>query len=459
MGNNRLLKMSAKLFEPVDVASLVFFRVTFGLIMLWEAFRLWPAIERNYLQPIFHFKYFGFGWVKVPPGNGMYFLLGLLAVLALLITFGLFYRVAAILFFFGFTYFFLLEWAFYLNHFYLVCLLSFLLIFIPCHRSFSLDALINPKIRSHVIPVWSLWLLRFQIGIVYFYGGLAKLNPDWLAGTSMRAWLPARTHYPLVGQFFNQEWVFYLFSYGGLGFDLLIVPLLLYRRTRPFAYTFAVIFHLMNAYSFRIGIFPWLMMAATLLFFPPDWPRQLLAKVQRKESPLEDEATSMPEISPFYRLITTHALILYLAFQLLMPFRQGLYPGSSSWTQEGYFFSWNMMLDTKRQKIIFNVTDPKSGRKREFSRERLRDDMLTGRQFRKMASNPDKIVQFSHYLAERFREKGYPDVEVRARVLFSLNGRPPQLLIDPNVDLAKVKRRVWPPAEWILPLTEETRTR
>jgi len=176
------------------------------------------------------------------------------------------------------------------------------------------------------------------------------LNPDWLAGTSMRAWLPARTHYPLVGQFFNQEWVFYLFSYGGLGFDLLIVPLLLYRRTRPFAYTFAVIFHLMNAYSFRIGIFPWLMMAATLLFFPPDWPRQLLAKVQRKESPLEDEATSMPEISPFYRLITTHALILYLAFQLLMPFRQGLYPGSSSWTQEGYFFSWNMMLDTKRQK-------------------------------------------------------------------------------------------------------------
>jgi len=457
MRNNRLLKMSAKLFEPVDVASLVFFRMTFGLIMLLEVFRYLPHIERYYLLPKFHFKYYGFGWVKVPPGNGMYFLFGLLAVLALFITFGLFYRMAAILFFFGFTYFFLLEWAYYLNHFYLVCLLSFLLIFIPCHRSFSLDALINPKIRSHVIPAWSLWLLRFQVGIVYFYGGLAKLNPDWLGGEPMRTLLAARMYYTphFVAQFLTEEWVVYLFSYGGVGFDLLIVPLLLFRKTRPFGYLWVIIFNLLNAYLFSLGIFPWLMMAATLLFFPPNWPRQLLARVQRKESPLDHEAASLPEISPFYRLITTHGIILYLAFQLLMPFRQGLYPGSSSWTQEGYFFSWNMMLDTKRHKIVFNVTDPKGGRKREFPSERLRDNILTGRQFRKMSSNPDMIVQFSHFLAERFRKKGFPDGEIRARVNVSLNGRPYQLLIDPEVDLAKVKRRLWPPAPWILPLNEE----
>jgi len=133
------LKVSTKLFEPVDIASLVFFRVTFGLIMLWEALRYLPHIECFYLLPIFHFKFYGFGWVKVPPGNGMYYLLGSLAVLAILITIGLFYRVASTLFFVGFTYLFLLERAYYLNHWYLICLLSFLLIFIPCHRSFSLD--------------------------------------------------------------------------------------------------------------------------------------------------------------------------------------------------------------------------------------------------------------------------------------------------------------------------------
>jgi len=152
---------------------------------------------------------------------------------------------------------------------YLVSILSFLLILIPCHRSFSLDALINPKSRSQFVPAWSLWLLRAQIGIPYFYGGLAKLNPDWLRGEPMRTWLAELTSIPLVGQFLTEEWVVYLFSYGGLGFDLLIIPLLLFRKTRVIAFVASVMFHLTNAYIFNIGIFPWLMIPATLIFFPP----------------------------------------------------------------------------------------------------------------------------------------------------------------------------------------------
>jgi len=458
MYSKLLNKVSHKLFEPVDVASLVFFRVAFGLIMLWGMFRFWPGIEIHYLLPLFHFKYYGFGWVKVPPGNGMYFLFGLLAVLALLITFGLFYRLAATFFFFGFTYFFLLERAYYLNHFYLVCLLSFLLIFIPCHRSFSLDALINPKIQSHVIPAWSLWLLRFQVGIVYFYGGLAKLNPDWLGGEPMRTWLATRADYPVLGQFFTEEWFVYLFSYGGLSFDLLIVPLLLFRKTRMLGYIWALMFHLLNAFLFRIGIFPWLMIAASLLFFSPDWPRQLLARVQRKESPPEHEAASMPEISSFYRLLTTHAFILYLAFQLLIPLRHHLYPGNASWTDEGHRFAWRMLLAEKKSQITFYVTDPKTNRTRQYTTENILG-ILNKHQNQSMASETDMILQFSHYLAERFRKKGFPDVEVRARVNVSLNGRPPQLMIDPEVDLAKMKLRLWPPAPWILPLNQEKQTR
>ena len=147
MRDKTLLKEPIKLSEPVDSASLVFFRVSFGLIMLWEVFRYWPRIERKYINPTIHFKYYGLSWIEVLPGDGMYYLFIFMGVLASFITLGFFYRLASTLFFFSITYVFLLDMAYYLNHMYLVCLLSFLLIFIPCHRSFSLDALRHPKTR------------------------------------------------------------------------------------------------------------------------------------------------------------------------------------------------------------------------------------------------------------------------------------------------------------------------
>jgi hypothetical protein len=61
-------------------------------------------------------------------------------------------------------------------------------------------------------------------------------------------------------------------------------------------------------------------------------------------------------------------------------------------------------------------------------------------------------VLFAHHLAEEKRREGYADVEVRARVMVSLNGRQPQLLIDPNVDLAREEVSLLP-VPWIVPLT------
>ena len=455
MRYNGLLKKTDKLFEPVDVASLVFFRISFGLVMLWEMFRHWPGIKWKYLIPIFHFKYYGFEWVKVLPGDGMYYLFVMLGVLAVLITLGLFYRVASILFFFGFTYYFLLERAYFLNHLYLVCLLSFLLIFIPCHHSFSLDVLINPKKRSQYIPAWCLWLLRAQIGIVYFYAGLAKLNSDWLHGEPMRVWLATRVDYPVLGQFFREEWFVYLVSYGGLGFDLLIVPLLLFRKTRVLGFIWALMFHLLNAFLFEVGIFPWLMMAATLIFFSPSWPRQFLATVQRRTLHLEEEVASMPEFSPSYRSLTTIFVTIYLSFQLLIPFRHHLYPGNASWTEEGHLFAWRMIVRVKKSQITFYVTDPKTNRTRIYPAEKILNFLSIPHKHTTKYMKPDMILQVSHYLAEHFQKKGYPDVEVRAHVIVSLNGRPPQILIDPDVNLAKVRARLWPPASWIMPLKEE----
>jgi hypothetical protein len=141
-------------------------------------------------------------------------------------------------------------------------------------------------------------------------------------------------------------------------------------------------------------------------------------------------------------------LAVYMAVQVLLPLRHFLYPGEVSWTEEGHPFSWHMKLRDKEATALFTLNDPASGRVWTVDLRQCQN-----RQCDKMAGQPDMIIQFAHHLAEEKRREGYPNVEVRALVLASLNGRRPQLLIDPAVDLAKVRRSMWP-ASWIVPLTE-----
>ncbi|NIV28323.1 MAG: HTTM domain-containing protein [Anaerolineae bacterium] len=183
------------LFRPTWIHSLVVVRIAFGAVMVWEVTRYFRYgwIARYWIEPAYNFSYPLFGWLKPWPGDGMYWHFYLLAVLALFIALGLFYRLNVALFFLAFSYTFLLEEARYLNHFYLVSIFSFILIFVPAHRWLSLDALIWPRIRSSTVPTWTLWLVGAQIGIPYFFGGVAKLNGDWLRGAPMDlpvAWQP-----------------------------------------------------------------------------------------------------------------------------------------------------------------------------------------------------------------------------------------------------------------------------
>jgi len=165
-----LSSLPNRLFAPVDILSLVYFRIAFGAIMLWEVYRYFDHgwIPRYWINPALNFTYYGFDWVRPWGGSGMYLHWVALGALAILIILGLGYRISATLFFLGFTYAFLLEQARYLNHFYLICLISFLMIFIPAHRAAPLDALWRPSIRSQTAPAWALWVLRAQIGIAYF---------------------------------------------------------------------------------------------------------------------------------------------------------------------------------------------------------------------------------------------------------------------------------------------------
>jgi len=421
-------RRAAPVMREVDAASLAVFRIAFGLLMFVESVvylkKGW--VRELYVAPEFHFTFPGFDWVRPWPGDGMVVAFVVMAAASLMVALGLFYRVAALVLCLVLTHVFLIEAAEYLNHLYLICLIAFLMVFAPAHRIWSLDAMRMPEPRVRTIPQAWIWLLRAQVGIPYFYGGIAKLNGDWLRGEPMRMWLARRVDFPWVGKWFTEEWVVYFFSYGGLVLDLAFVPMLLWRRTRLAAYGLVICFNGINAWLFDIGIFPWMMMAASLVFFPPDWPR-----FGKRAAPAP---SGSPTLLPRPVWI---GMAAWLAVQLLLPFRHWAYPGDVAWTEEGHMFSWRMKLrDKQAQEMTFRVRDPESGH--EWGIEP--GDFLTERQKVRMAGQPDMIHQFALHLAEEYRREYGSEVEVRVDAIVSLNGGKPAPLIDPTIDLAAQPR-------------------
>lgn len=304
-----------------------------------------------------------------------------------------------------------------------------------------------------------------QIGIVYFFGGVSKLNGDWLRGEPMRHWLAERTDVPLVGPLFREDWLVMWLAYGGLLFDLAIVPLLLWRRMRLAAFAVALVFHLLNARLWTIGVFPWLMIAATLLFFPPDWPRRVGHRLHRlvrrpafrRHEPLEGGTTNdqAPSIGAAgvrlsARERATVALIAgYAAVQFTLPLSHWFYPGPVQWTGEGHRFGWHMLHRRVEGVVLFDVRDPATGQSVLIDPRQH----LAPHQYKQLPGRPDLLLDFSHLLGDEMSRPGGPRAEVRARTLVSLNGRKPQPLVDQAVDLA-AEPRTLRPKRWILPLTE-----
>lgn len=442
---SRISSIRRRLSASVDIAPLVYIRVVFGAALFWEVCRFFEHgwIDQYYVEPVFFFKYIGFEWVSPWPGFGMDLHFAILGLLAVYMMLGLLYRMTSILFCLGFTYVFLLDQTNYLNHFYLICLISLIMACLPAHRSFSLDVWRRPELKMRTIPVWNLWLLRFQLSVPYVYGGIAKLNTDWLHGEPMRTWLAERTDFPLVGMYFSEEWVVYAFSYGGLLFDLLIVPLLLIPRTRVFGFLWLIAFHMLNMTLFSIGIFPWFMVLTAPAFLPADWIQRCTARFRPDvEFSLRTVHVAGPVPQPSGPL---RILVVFIVFQLLFPLRHFLYPGDPNWTEEGHRFAWHMKLRTKDSDAQFRLIDKRTGDTQIVFPE----DYLTDRQVRKMSGRPDMLLQFSHFLRDECMAKQNRNVEVYADVFSALNGRLPTPLVDTSVDLAS-RQRTLRPVDWVL---------
>jgi Vitamin K-dependent gamma-carboxylase len=427
--------------QPVSIAPLVVFRIIFGAMVTFSTLRFWYLgwIEDHFIQSKFQFKYYGFEWVQLLSPTGMYTLHALMLLSALGIMLGAFYRLSALLFFLSFTYIELIDLTYYLNHYYFVSLVSLLLIAVPAHGRYSFDVWRNPTLLQTEVPRWCIFIFQLQLSIVYIYAGLAKINYTWLIEAfPLRIWLPPHSEMPVLGPLFAWKYTPWLFSWFGMLYDCCIVFALAYARTRPLAYLSVVVFHVLTGLLFQIGVFPLVMMGATWIFFSEKFHERLLSTLERllgRKPPLQ---TSYSRQKSHWNFAAAVFLIPFFVFQLLFPWRYLLYPGNVFWTEQGYRFSWRVMLMEKAGTATFYVKDTRTGKEGVVNN----GDFLCAHQEKQMAMQPDMLVQFAHFLKQYYAQQGVYDPSVRAEVYVTLNGQPSRLLFDPQIDLTSEKLKV-----------------
>ncbi|AFM06169.1 Vitamin K-dependent gamma-carboxylase [Bernardetia litoralis DSM 6794] len=456
--------------EPISIAPLISFRILFGLLIFLSTLRFWYMgwIEKHYIQPVFHFKYFGFDWVEPLPALGMYAVHIILLLASLGVMFGFLYRLSAFLLFLTFTYCELIDLTYYLNHYYFVSLMAFWLIFVPAHRFYSIDCVLfkNKSEKQSkgsflqtlfsVSPSLSIsraWVLIFQLqlAITYFYAGLAKLNSEWLFDAMpLKIWLPPHYDMPVLGFLMPYEITAYAFSWTGMIYDLFVPFALFYKKTRIWAYFAVVGFHSVTGYLFQIGVFPVVMIALTLIFFEANYHEKVLnfissfIKSKSKKYFSFYSTTRTPLLNPLknFQFISKKWLSIlgiYFVFQVLFPFRFLFYTNQPYnetlfWKEEGFRFSWRVMLMEKFGSATFYVKNPITGKEGVVDNS----EFLNLHQEKQMSFQPDMILQYARFLEDKYKTKENPNPIVRAEVYVTLNGRRSQLFFDPNLDLTKI---------------------
>ena len=427
----------------MSIAPLIVFRVALGLLLLYSSYRTYAEgwIEDLYVSPVFHFSFIS--WITPLSGSGMYVVFGLLALSALGIAIGLLYRLSTITHFMLFVYVELLDKTYYLNHYYLVTLLVFGMIWVPAHHWYSVDAILFPAIKSTTCYSWHILIFKIQLSIVYFFAGLAKVNADWLLRAQpMATWLPGKYQLPLIGSLMSHKEVAFLFSWVGCLYDLTIWIFLWLKRTRGLAYVAVVLFHVMTGILFpRIGMFPYIMMTSTIIFFSSNFHERILKSVgagfsaegQRADGPTQGGQ------------ITSKLIGLYVILQLLLPLRHHWYGGHLFWHEQGYRFGWRVMLMEKNGYTSFIVRDPAKNIQREADQSLY----LTDFQRQQLRSQPDMMLQFGKFLGDQFQKKNGYDPEVYVKSRISLNARRSQPFTDERYDIYANKH---PMREgWIIP--------
>ncbi|NNK88449.1 MAG: HTTM domain-containing protein [Flavobacteriaceae bacterium] len=433
--------MNRFLFRHIDNSALIVFRVIFGILIFCEAIGaiLLGWVKATMVDPQFTFSFIGFEWLQPLPGFGMYIYYVIMGVFGLFVMLGYRYRLSIIMYTLMWTATYFMQKSSYNNHYYLLILLCGMMALLPANRWLSFDVRRKPEIRSLSMPNWCAWIIIFQMWIVYTYASVAKMYPDWLDGSVIKLLFLAKKHYFLIGDFLQQQWLHYFIAYSGLLFDLLVIPLLLIRRTRKWAFIASIFFHLFNSFVFQVGIFPYMSLGLCLFFFEPEYIRSLFLK---KKPVFDKEIIDDPK----FKKIGLISASVYFIIQIGLPLRHWFIPDNVLWTEEGHKLSWRMMLRSRSGLARFKVIDKATQEQFMINL----DDYLTQKQKRLVSSRPDFIWQFAQLLKKEFKDQGQ-DIAVYVKCQVSVNGRPYRQLIDPEIDLASVKWNAFRHSDWILP--------
>ena len=426
-------------FKEIDNSPLVVFRIFFGFLVACESFGaiLTGWVKRVLIDPQFTFSFIGFEWLQPLPGYGMYWYFITMGFFGLAIMLGYRYRIAIICYTILWAGAYFMQKTAYNNHYYLLFLISFLMIFLPANRYASMDVKQKRVKEEKTMPYWISLLFIIQVAIVYVYASIAKLYPDWLDGTFTRNLLANSTNKMILKELFLQKWFYMFIAYMGIVFDLLIVPLLLFKRTRIIALIASLSFHLFNAVFLEIGIFPFFALTFALFFYEPETIRRTFLK--KKPSFIGE--TLQPN---FYgKKIVYFLIIPYLIVQLLLPIRHHFIEGDVLWTEEGHRLSWRMMLRERNGYIIIKIKDLKTGQESIYNYGKN----LTDKQAHNLATKPDFIWQYCQRIKKEY--KGKPTA-IYIDCKNSINRKEYKTLIDPTFDMAKAEWDYFGHNEWVV---------
>ena len=435
--------------KQTDASSLAVFRIGFGLLMLASTLRVWLKgwIKTLYVDPLFHFKYYGFEWVH-SLGEWTYLLFFICALSSLCITLGFKYRISIVIFFISFSYIQLIDKTTYLNHYYFISILSFLLIFLPLNATFSVDNILK-NVRYNLVPRWTLDSIKFLIVLVYFYAGIAKINYDWLISAQpLSIWLSSKYYLPIIGGFLDLPFIHYAFSWGGMIYDITIPFLLLYKRTRKIGFALVIIFHVLTAILFpSIGMFPYIMMFSSIIFLSSNSHVKILEALNKliiiKDRNIINKEQKIISNNRYKLYIIT----LFFIIQLFLPLRHFLYSGNLLWTEQGYRFSWRVMLIEKRGHAVFKVINDEN--KDVITVEN--EEFLTKFQEKQMSFQADFILEYAHFIGDIYKARGIKNPIVLVDNYVTLNGRLSKRFVANDINLYKEKES-FKSKEWIIPL-------
>lgn len=432
--------MIKKLFQPIDNAPLIIFRIFFGFLLAAETFGaiLTGWVKENFIKPEFTFTHIGMEWLQPLPGIGMYIYFAIMGVLGVLVMIGYKYRFSLSAFTILWTITYWMQKTSYNNHYYMLILVCLIMIFLPANRFASIDVKQNSKIKSLSMPKWCSWVMILQVAIVYLFATVSKFYPDWLDGTFTKNLLAHKSPYPFVQEIFNQKWFYLFIAYSGIAFDMLIVPMLLWKRTRTLAFIASLVFHLFNAITLQIGIFPFFALSFAVFFYPPEKMRSIFFR-KKPVLDLENE--------PVYqnKSVLLYFFLPYFILQIILPIRHWFIKGDVLWTEEGHRLSWRMMLRSRSGYTNLTVYDKNTGKSLRYQTI----VKLTDKQYKMLNDKPDAIWQFSQIIKKKYAEQGI-DVNIFAETFVSINQKSMKQLIDPKVDLANAKWDYFFHNDWVL---------